>query len=149
MREKRLNRKPNTSTTTSLLHLKSLLPPKIIIFWFLRIKFYEKQVHWLTNYNHYLSNSPPHPFLFTHLNQPLKYSTLLQYSVHIPNTHKKIHARVVHRRPNIHSHNVLFCHKPSCSSYVNDYVHRHVSIENTTILHMKLYGYSRPQSHSA
>ena len=43
---------------------------------------------------------------FTNLTKPLKYTTPLHYS-HIPNTHKKLYAHVVYRRPNIRSHSVL------------------------------------------
>ena len=65
--------------------------------------------HWLTNYSHYLTNPRPiqlHASHFIHLNQPLKDTTLLNYS-HTPDTHKKLYTRLVHRRPNIRSCSVL------------------------------------------
>ena len=75
-----------TSTTTLLKHLKSLLPPTIIIFCCFKLNSTRNNFHWLTNYSHYIINSRLiwlHAFHFTHLYQPLKYTTLLHYS-HIP-----------------------------------------------------------------
>ena len=95
-----------SSTTTSLQHLKSLLPPKIIIFCFFILNCTRNKLHPLSC--QFTSNITPRFPL--HASQPtLNYTTLLHYS-HIPNTHKKIetsNTRLVHRRPNIRSHSVL------------------------------------------
>ena len=86
------NQISTSSKTTSLQHLKSLLPRKIIIFCYFILNSARNKFHWLTNYIHYLTNSRPiqlHAFHFTHLNQPLNYTALLHYS-HTPNTHTKL-----------------------------------------------------------
>ena len=81
----------STSTTTSLQHLKSLLPPKIIIFYYFILSSTRNKIHWLTNTAIILPiqvqyNSTP---FTSHIStNPLKYTTLLHYS-HITNTHKK------------------------------------------------------------
>ena len=101
-----------TSTTTLLKHLKSLLPPTIIIFCCFTLNSTRNNFHWLTNYSHYIINSRLiwlHAFHFTHLNQPLKIQRYCTTLISLLNTHeKKLHTRVVHRRPNIRSHSVLF-----------------------------------------
>ena len=69
----------------------SLLPPKLIIFCYFILNSTRNKFHWLVNYSHYPTNSRPvylHAFHVMHLNQPLKYTTLLHYSVnsHTPRT---------------------------------------------------------------
>ena len=92
-------------------HLKSLLPSQKNFFLLLFIKSdsMRNRFHSLTTYSHYLTNPRPillHAFHFTHLNQPLKYTTLLHYS-HIPKTLIKL-PHLVHRHPNIRPHSILF-----------------------------------------
>ena len=105
-----LHNQISTLTTTSLQHLKSLLSSKKY-FLSLNIKFYQKPVSLMNKLQPlpYQSKSNTTPRLPLHTSQPAPkiYKTLLHYS-HIPNRHKKLHARLVERRPNIFSHSVLF-----------------------------------------
>ena len=65
----------------------------------LHIKFYEKPASVINKLQplsyQFMSNINPRPP--PHASKPLKYTKLLHYS-NIPNTHKKLHTRVVYRR---------------------------------------------------
>ena len=105
-----LHNQISTPATTSLQHLKSLLPSNTIIFCYFTSKFCEKPVSVINKLQplSYQSTSNITPRLRLHSSQPpLKYTTLLDYS-HILNTHKKGHTRPAHRIPNIRSHSALF-----------------------------------------
>ena len=63
------------------------------------MKFYEKPASVINKLQplsyQFMSNINPRPPL--HASKPLKYTKLLHYS-NIPNTHKKLHTRIVYRR---------------------------------------------------
>ena len=108
-----LHNRISTSTTTSLQHLKSFLPPKIIIIiiFVTLYSFYEKQVSLINklqplSYQFTSSITPRLPLNASPPTPKIYNATALHYS-HILNTHKKLSVRVVHRRPNIRSHSVL------------------------------------------
>ena len=85
-----LHNQIGTFTTTSLQHPK-ITTSQNNYFLSPHIKFYEKQVsliNKLRQLSYQFTSNITHAFHFTHLNQPLKYRTLLRYS-HIPNTDKK------------------------------------------------------------
>ena len=106
-----LHNQISTSTTTSLQHLKSPLPPKNNYFLLLHLKFYEKQVSLIYKLKplSYQFTSNITPRLPLHASQPTppkrqRYCTTHKSLIHI----KKLHKLLVHRRLNIRFHSALF-----------------------------------------
>ena len=110
--------KLRSSTTTTLfqktvitlsLHNQISTLTTISLQLLLHIKFYEQLVSLINKLQplSYQSTSNITPLHFTHLNQPQniqRYCTTHISLIHI----KKLHVRLVQRRPNIRSHSVLF-----------------------------------------
>ena len=100
----------STYTTTSVQHLKSLLPPKIIFFLLLHINlretsFTDSQTTTIILPIHVQYNTTPFPFrVSTNPWNVQRYCTTHTSLIHI----KKCHTRVEHRRPNICPHSILF-----------------------------------------